>query len=252
MMPLQGPKANDDLLSKFEKIAIQPMDVFCIHSETSSFKTDDELTKTHTESSPSLDNNEPTNYGYLRNTVPCKIIYNEREYLSVVDVWNHYYSTIDSTSNLKDIFEFVIKIINYRWLNDSGFRNVLNLKSPTEISTCNHYIYESDQNDTLFISSTLQKQLPQLPKYPILGLNFLECNRDNIPFLPFGLNFTGIAITIIVNYYRKYPQPDKQLTENNCIEVLNDQINNVFQINGDINNVDPFSFGTNTLYRILI
>ena len=135
MVPLHGPCASEKQTNDFNKHHknTETKNVFCIHAQGTPLEYSDVLTKTYPECSPSSDPNEPTNYGYLRIDTPCEIFFEGKKYSSIQDVWDYYYSN-GLIITIDDMMKFMIKIINYRWLNDSGFRNVFNLKSPRCIS----------------------------------------------------------------------------------------------------------------------
>ena len=268
-MPLYGPKADDEKMAAFEKAHPEAKTVFCIHTEGSPLENSDVLTKTHKDCSPSSNPDEATNYGHLRLDTPCEIEFEGKKYGSIQDVWEQYFTMVlqKNLCSYKEYLEFLLKVINYRWLHDSGFRNVFNLKSPSEMSTCNAYIYEADHNDIYHKISVWHKDTlpPSLHIYPILGIVFIETTKSDAPFIPWGLNFVGLAMTIVVNYYRKNPESNMQLTENNCITAFKEKIYKALNLSDELRDPDhpdywkhddgplkddDIVFGSNTLMRI--
>ena len=178
MMPVNGPKADSKKLAEFDKAHPEAKTVFCIHAEGSSLEHPDVLTKTHIECSPSSNPDEATHYGYLRLDTPCKIWFDGKDYGSIQDVWHEYYTMVflRNGNSYKEMLEFLIKVINYRWLHDSGFRNVFNLKSPAEIFNSTHFMYEANKDDIFHQMSVWQidNLPPSLHLFPILGVKFVE------------------------------------------------------------------------------
>ena len=132
-------------------------------------------------------------------------------------VWVHtgnlgsilFYYFCKNGSSYKEMLEFLIKVINYRWLHDSCFQNVFNIKSPAEISSCTLFMYQADKNDIYHkISVWLKDNTPlSLHLYPILWTQFIETNLDDASFIPCGLNLAGITLLSLDNYYRNTGSP---------------------------------------------